>query len=264
MKRPHILVTNDDGISAKGIKHLWEALRKYADVTVVAPAGEQSAVGLSTTIRNPLRIDAINWEHDEGRIWSVTGTPADCVKLAFNAITTSKPDYVFSGINRGANAGRNVLYSGTVAAAIESVMQDVPAIAFSCQDYHTEPNYAFAAQYVPAVLEYIMTHPLPPETLLNINFPSRKHTKYKGFKMTTQGRQWWAENPDKRIHPGEGNAYYWLGSRLHLDHPEADNDGAWLEQGYVTAVPIHVGNLTHSGHLNEKRAIFEKAFDHLI
>lgn len=260
MKRPHILVTNDDGISAKGIRHLWEALRGIADVTVVAPAGEQSAVGLSTTIRNPLRIEEVLWERSDGNVWSVTGTPADCVKMAFNAIIDTKPDFVFSGINRGANAGRNVLYSGTVAAAIESVMQHVPAIAFSCQDYRIEPNYAYAAKYVPIILEYIQSHPLPPETLLNINFPGKIHDKYKGFKMTTQGRQWWAENPDKRIHPGEGNAYYWLGSKLHLDHPEADSDGAWLDKGYVTAVPIHIGNLTHQHHLDEKRTHFEQAF----
>lgn len=263
MKRPHILITNDDGISAKGIKYLWEALRHHADVTVVAPTAEQSGVGLATTIRDPLRIDAVHWEHSHNNIWSVTGTPSDCVKLAFNAITTVKPDFVFSGINRGTNAGRNVLYSGTVAATIESVMQHVPAVAFSCQDYHVEPNYEYAATFIPYILKYIIEHPLPPETLLNVNFPKKEHAKYKGFKMTTQGRQWWAENPDKRTHPGEGSTYYWLGSKLHLDNPTDDSDGAWLEQGYVTAVPIHVGNLTHRQHLDEKRSIFERAFEEL-
>ncbi len=263
MPRPHILVTNDDGIHAKGIKHLWEALRNIVDITVVAPSGEQSAVSLSTTIRNPLRVEEIHWENGNN-IWSVSGTPTDCVKMAFNAITKDKkPDYVFSGFNRGSNAGRNVLYSGTVAAAIESVMQNVPAIAFSCQDYHTEPNYAEAAKYVPTFLQYLMEHPLPPGTLLNINFPDRKHQKYKGFKMTKQGRQWWAENPDKRIHPAEGNPYYWLGSKLHFDQENADTDGAWLEKGYITIVPIHVADLTDTEHLEEKRALLEKAFKEL-
>lgn len=261
MKRPHILVTNDDGIHAKGIKHLWNALKHHADVTVVAPASEQSAVGLSTTIRNPLRIDAVDWDGGHERVWCVTGTPADCVKLAFKTILKNAPDFVFSGINRGANAGRNILYSGTVAATIESVMQNVPAVAFSCNDYHIDPNYDYAASFAPAILQYILEHPLPSETILNINFPEKKFGTYKGFKMTSQGKQWWAENPDKRIHPGEGSAYYWLGSKLHLDNPADDSDGAWLEQGYVTAVPIHVGNLTHTNHLAEKRAIFESLFN---
>src|SRR5689334_3155261 len=118
-KRPHLLITNDDGINAPGIRALWEALKDYADVTVVAPANEQSAVGLSTTIRHPLHISDVDWGSNSRNIWSVSGTPADCVKLALNAILDTKPDLIVSGINRGSNLGRNVLYSGTVSAVIE-------------------------------------------------------------------------------------------------------------------------------------------------
>lgn len=140
--RPHILITNDDGIFASGIKNLCQALSPYAHITVVAPLNEQSAVGLSTTLRQPLRIEKERWEnYSPEELWSVTGTPADCVKLALNVIVKKRPNLVVSGINRGANIGRGILYSGTVAAAIESIMQDIPAIAFSCHDYHTEPDY---------------------------------------------------------------------------------------------------------------------------
>lgn len=256
--RPHILITNDDGIQAPGIKHLWNALRPYADLTVVAPAGEQSAVSLSTTLRKPLHLEKVDWGA-ESNAWSVTGTPADCVKLALNIVMQRRPDLVVSGINKGTNSGRNVLYSGTVAAAIESVLQGIPAIAFSCRDFFN-PDYLNAGKHVPLVVKHVIEHPLPNFTLLNVNFPEKTMGEIKGFKMTRQGKEYWMENPDKRTHPGEGNSYYWLGSRLKETEEDEDSDITWLRRGYMTAVPVHVGDLTDQEHLESSREVFEGYF----
>lgn len=253
-----ILVTNDDGVHAPGIKHLWNALKPHADLTVVAPSFEQSSVALSITIRNPLQIENVEWAHtDTDCIWSVSGTPADCVKLALHAILKCRPDLVVSGINRGTNSGRNVLYSGTIAAAIESVFQGIPAIAFSCPDYE-DPDYLNAARHIPLIVKHVIDHPLPSGTLLNVNFPEKGLGAIKGFKMTRQGKQYWGENPNKRIHPSEGHSYYWLGSKIKVGEEDEDSDISWLKRGYVTAVPVHVGNLTDYSHLETTREHFDK------
>jgi len=259
-KRPHILITNDDGVHAPGIKHLWNALKPVADLTVVAPAFEQSCVGLSTTLRMPLRLEKIvTWNNGEEAIWSVDGTPADCIKIALHAVLKSKPDLVVSGINRGGNMGQSALYSGTVAATIESAIQNIPAIAFSCNDFKLQPNYELAAQHTPHFVEYVLAHPLPNGTILNVNFPGQELGDYKGIKMTTQGKDWWGEEPDRREHPEEGH-YYWLGGKLRVCDAEEENDGIWLRRGYITAVPIHVKDLTDHKHLACSREHFENHF----
>lgn len=256
--RPRILITNDDGIFAPGIKSLWSALRPHADVFVVAPSGEQSAVALSTTIRTPLHIESICWGSGD-EIWTVSGTPTDCIKLALNVIMKQPPDIIVSGINKGTNSGRNVLYSGTVAAAIESVLQGIPAIAFSCRDF-IDPDYTSVAKYVPIIVKHVIEHPLPEFTLLNVNFPEKSHGEIKGFKMTRQGKEYWAENPIQRIHPGDNSIYYWMGARLKSMEEEEDSDITWLQRGYLTAVPVHVGDLTDHAHLKKSKRAFEEYF----
>lgn len=261
-QRPHILVTNDDGIYAPGIKHLWNALKDIADLTVVAPVVEQSAVGLSLTIRSPLRVEKVKWS--EGiEVWSVNGTPADCVKLALNVIVERPVDLVVSGVNRGTNAGRNIFYSGTVAATIEAVMQGIPGIAFSCYDFE-DPDYLGAREHVTKVVEYVFENSLTEGTLLNVNFPSTSHSTIKGFKLTRQGKERWIENPDKRFHPMEGHAYYWLGAKLHQIEEEEDCDISWLNKGYMTAVPVYVGELTHHKHLDFHKKSFEDRMNKLM
>jgi 5'-nucleotidase len=255
--KPHILITNDDGVNAPGIKYLWEALKPHANLTVVAPSQEQSGVGLSITIREPLQIKKIKWATDCD-IWYVTGTPADCVKLALSIVLKSPPDLVISGINRGSNAGRNVFYSGTVAAAIEGVMHDIPAVALSCYDFH-EPDYETAALHAPSILEHVLNHPMPAGTLLNVNFPKRTHG-VKGFKMTRQGKEFWMESPEERSHPIEGHRYYWLGSKQAQFNEHEESDIVWLEKGYVTAVPVHIGELTDHQHIETHQHLFEKHF----
>lgn len=247
MAKPKILITNDDGIHAPGIKHLCNALKEHAELTVVAPSHEQSAVGLSITIRAPLNIRKVELANGIPA-WSVSGTPADCVKLGLKVILDEKPDFLISGINRGTNSGRNVLYSGTVGGAIESVMQDVPAIAFSCYDFK-DTDYAAAEQFIPAIIQHTIKYALPRGTLLNVNFPSHTVGPIQGFRMTRQGMQYWVDHPSKREHPVEGHSYYWLGARLAQFDEHEESDISWLNKGYITAVPVHVKELTDHAHL---------------
>ncbi len=256
IKRPFILVTNDDGVYAPGIKHLWQVLSESADICVVAPASEQSAVSLSITIRHPLRIEKIEWPFAEANVWSVNGTPADCVKLALNVILPQVPQLIVSGINRGSNAGRNVLYSGTVAAVIEGVMHHIPGIALSVVDYFN-PDYEKVKSYIPTVIDYLLRHPLPKGTFLNVNFPTHTETGIKGIRFAKQGKEYWAENPEQREHPAECSPYYWLGSKLAQFDEDPDSDIVLLREGYATAVPIHIGDLTHHPSIKEYRNKFE-------
>jgi len=255
-KRPYILVTNDDGITAPGLKALWGSLKEFADVIVVAPASEQSAVGLSLTVRQPLLIEQIDWPDSE--VWSINGTPATCVKMALKVILKKAPDLVISGINRGGNAGRNVLYSGTVAGAIEGTFQGIQSIAFSCSDF-MNTDYSIAAKHVPDLVQHVIEHPLPSGTLLNVNFP-KKTSQMKGVKLTRQGKEYWVENPDKRFHPAEQSPYYWLGVKLAEFEENDDCDVVWLKKGYAAAVPVHVGELTDHKLLEQHQSIFNKKF----
>jgi 5'-nucleotidase len=255
-KRPFILVTNDDGVYAPGIKHLWKALQDVADIVIVAPAGEQSAVSLSITIRHPLRIERVDWPFVDAEIWSVNGTPADCVKLALSVILPQAPQLIVSGINRGNNAGRNVLYSGTVAAVIEGVMHNIPGIAFSVADYFN-PTYAEVESTIPIIIRYILENPLPVGTFLNVNFPKDLQKGLKGIRFTKQGKEYWAENPEQREHPAEACPYYWLGAKLATFQEDSDSDVVWLKEGYATAVPIQISDLTHHDYFEQQRQKFD-------
>lgn len=259
-KKLNILITNDDGIHAPGIRHLWNALKDFAHLTIVAPSIEQSGVGLGITIRNPLRLTSVNGLFDKTPAWSLSGTPADCVKMALKVVLDEKPDIIVSGINRGSNAGQNLLYSGTVAGVIEGTLQGISGIAFSCYDY-VDPNYEQATPHVINILQHALEHPLPSGTLLNVNFPSSKNAgKIRGYKMTRQGKEYWVENPEKRIHPAEEHDYYWLGAKLGDFEEHQDSDIAWLRQGYVTAVPVHVAELTDHAQLKKRQSLFDKDF----
>lgn len=259
-ERPRILITNDDGVHAPGIFHLWQALAPQCDIVICAPAIEQSGVGLAITIRTPLRVERVGWPQ-ETEAWSVTGTPADCIKMALHKIFQAPPDLIVSGINRGSNAGRNAMYSGTVAGALEGALRNIPGIAFSCLDY-TQPDFAQAAAYVPAIVQKVLENPLSTGTVLNVNFPTLIGREPKGFKLTRQGREYWAEDPTERQHPGEGHSYFWLGSRLARFDEHEDSDIAWLREGYITGVPLQVNDITdhdalkrHQQHYNVDLAI---------
>jgi 5'-nucleotidase len=254
-KKPNILITNDDGIYAPGLKHLWAMIVDYAHVFIIAPETEQSGKGLSITLRQPLLSEPVAWEKDTPA-WKVNGTPADCVRLAHSVLLKHKPDLIVSGINRGANLGRNILYSGTVGGVIEGALRNVPGIAFSCADFQN-PDYKAAEHFILPIVEQIFAHPLPSGTFLNVNFPLT--TPIRGVKLARQGKGYWIESIQERLHP-EGHPYYWLGGKWVEEKEHEESDVSLLQQGFGAAVPIHVNEWTDHAFLNEHKERFDRLF----
>ena len=212
-EKPYILISNDDGINAPGIKHLWKSLHETYDVVIVAPHREKSGMGLATSLLRPLHSFDVKWENNTPA-WKITGTPTDSVKIALSSLLEKQPDLVVAGINKGSNAGTTVLYSGTVACTIEATLRNIPGIAFSCYDFDN-PNYQICEKYIPHIVDHILKNPMPKGTLLNVTFPSN-NLEIKGFKMARQGKGRWIESPDKRKHPeGQQKKYR---TTLYLRH----------------------------------------------
>lgn len=234
-KKPYILVTNDDGINAPGINALVLQLEKIGDVIVVAPDTERSAVGHAITLLDPLRIANFS---KNGR-WSgfaVSGTPADCVKIAVNALLARKPDIVVSGINLGSNTGINVIYSGTVSAATEGTILGIPSIAISLTTY-TDPIFETPAKFAKTITKLVLEKGLPNGTLLNVNVPNVPENEIKGIAITRQGRARFAEEFDKRIDP-KNRVYYWLaGNKVEMQEAEDVDDEA-IKRGEISITPI--------------------------
>lgn len=240
-ERPFFLITNDDGIHAPGLKHLWEAVCDFADVAIVAPHAEKSGCGLSITWMKPLRIHQVPWEMGVNA-WSINGTPADCVKMAVSVLLEKPPQLILSGVNRGSNAGRTVLYSGTVGGVIEGTLRNIPGIAFSFADFDTPPVSVTKA-HITSIIKRFLKHPLPYGTFLNVTFPCNCKEEIKGLRFAKQGKGYWTEAPDQRIHP-QGVPYYWLGGKWRTFEEDPESDVSLLDQGFVTIVPIHVAQLT--------------------
>lgn len=255
MKRPFLLITNDDGIHASGIKHLWQAVHKFADVAIIAPHHEKSGSGLSITWMKPLHIRPYPWE-GETPAWSLNGTPADCIKMALAVLLEKKPDMIISGINRGSNSGRTVLYSGTIGGVIEGVLKGIPGIAFSFSDFE-DPPVAVTEKYIFPIIQHFLKNPLPHGTLLNVNFPVNTKERVRGVRIAKQGKSYWKEAPDRRLHP-EGAPYYWLGGAWGSVDEDPESDVALLEQGYIAVAPIHVGELTCKNTFEKFKHLTEK------
>lgn len=236
--RPSILICNDDGIDAPGILALTAAISPMADVIVVAPATEQSAVGHAITIRDPVRAYPRTIEVPGGEVpaYAVTGTPADCIKLAINQLLESPPDLVLSGINRGPNTAVNVIYSGTVSAATEASILGIDAVAFSLCRW-TDDDYEPAARVAEGIVERVLEKGLPPGILLNVNVPDLPLEEMKGVAITRQARSRWEESFKKRHDPFD-RPYYWLtGSFVNLDEGTGTDLEA-IEEGYVSVTPL--------------------------
>lgn len=259
MNRPRIILTNDDGIQAPGIERLWKVLYEadFADLFIIAPSTERSGTGVSITWDRPMLIQEIEWP-GETPAWSVDGTPADCIKMGMRIILDEQPDLILSGINAGSNAGRNVLHSGTIGAVIEGVLRGIPGIALSCEN-GDNPNYHVAEKYVVNLVEYLIAHPLAPGCFLNVNFPQAAQDKVKGFRLTRQGKGRWAEDPILHLETDHGPSY-WLGGKPEELIEEKDCDIALLREGYMTAVPIHVHELTDREELKSRQKNFESFF----
>lgn len=261
MTKLRILITNDDGIRSDGIWHLWNSLKDHADTYIVAPLSEKSGSGVSHTLTKPLQIRPFKWK--SAQAWTVNGTPADCVKIALSEIfRENAPDLIVSGINHGSNAGRSVLHSGTVGGVIEGVIRNIPGIAFSCFDFH-DPHFEEAAKFIYPIVKHFIKHPLPQGSLLNVNFPKRIHGKVKGFKMARQGKSHWIDNPDRRLHP-EGTPYFWLGGRWNSCDEHEESDVSLLERGFMTAVPIHVNEMTDHTVLDHHRELIQDLFNEVF
>ncbi len=231
-----ILITNDDGIEAPGIAVLAESLRKIVEVTIVAPVKEQSAVGHAITMQLPLRVIEYKKNGDFFG-YAVSGTPADCVKMGIRNIMKTPPDLVVSGINHGSNTAINIIYSGTVSAAREAAIMDIPSMAVSVTN-HEASDFRFAGKISRLLARELAGKDLPLGTLLNVNVPDIPEEKIAGIKLTRQGKSKWDDIYEQRVDP-YGRNYYWLtGSLMEVD-TELETDQVAIRKNYVSVSPIH-------------------------
>lgn len=242
-----ILLANDDGIYSEGIYALYEKLSEIADVTVVAPITEQSAVGHAITIADPLRVvDFYKFGKFFG--YGIKGTPADCVKIAISDIMDKKPDLVVSGINHGANLATNVIYSGTVSAATEGAMMGVPSIAVSLATKE-KADFSPSAEIGAYFAEYLYKSDMPDHTVLNVNVPPLSKDKIKGWRFARQGNSRYLDAFAKRKDP-RGGSYYWLvGEKNEIDMTP-DTDEFMIENGFVSVTPL-MFDMTDYGMYNQ-------------
>lgn len=250
---PLILICNDDGIDAPGIIALASALDGLGTLCVVAPEKEQSAVGHAITVRDPVRAHSHAFEIPSGEIYAraVSGTPADCVKLAVNQLLPRAPDLVVSGINHGPNTAVNVIYSGTVSAATEASILGIDAVAFSLCSWESR-DFESAATVARHIAKHVLEHGLPAGVLLNVNIPAQPADELRGIRITRQARSRWEEGFDERVDPFD-RPYYWIsGTFVNLD--EGDNtDLDAIEDGYVSVTPLQ-HDMTAHNHLADLNA----------
>lgn len=241
-EKPVILITNDDGVTAPGIMNLVEAVKDLGKVVVVAPDKPQSGMGHAITIGQPLRLHKANVFGDI-EAYSCTGTPVDCVKLAVDKILHRKPDLCLSGINHGANHSINVIYSGTMSAAVEAAIESIPSAGFSLLDYSIEADFTGARKFVRMVVEKMLATQMEKHTVLNVNIPAIPAEALKGFKLCRQAYAKYEEDFMERQDP-HGRKYYWLtGEFVNFDNGK-DTDVWALANGYVSIVPVQF-DMTH-------------------
>ena len=244
MNRPLILVTNDDGINAPGIRTLISVVKNIGDVIVVAPDSPQSGMGHAITINSTLHSSRITPKNSEIIEYSCSGTPADCVKLAINELMPRKPDLCVSGINHGSNSSINVIYSGTMSAAIEAGIEGVPAIGFSLLDYSWNADFSHSKDFIRKITLNALNNGIPKGVVLNVNIPAVKKSDIKGVKICRQAKAYWVEEFDKRKNP-LGQEYYWLtGKFVNKDQGE-DTDEWALKNNYISIVPVEFDLTAH-------------------
>ena len=244
-KKPLILVTNDDGINAPGIRFLIEIMNDFGDVVVVAPDSPQSGMGHAITINSTLYCEPIVINKNEPQSeYSCSGTPVDCVKIAVNEILKRKPDLCVSGINHGSNSSINVIYSGTMSAAVEAGTQGIPAIGFSLLDYSLDADFSHSKEFIKRIVSECLKNGMPEGVVLNVNIPKISNSKLKGIKICRQANGVWEEKFDKRTNP-LGRDYYWLcGKFVNKDKGE-DTDEWALENEYVSITPTQYDLTAH-------------------
>lgn len=253
-ERPLILVTNDDGITSKGIKVLIEEMAELGEVYVMAPDSPNSGMGHAITVANTLHVKA---SPIFGNIasYECSGTPADCVKLAKHEFLKGrKIDLLVSGINHGANSSISVIYSGTMSAAVEGAIEGIPSVGFSLDDFAYDADFGHIRKYVREIASYVLKNGLPVDTALNVNFPKAGTEPIKGVKVCRQTRGYWQEEFDARKDP-HGRPYYWMGGHYVNYEPEANDTDVWaLENNYVSIFPVHF-DLTNYRAIDQIRSL---------
>jgi 5'-nucleotidase len=248
----NILISNDDGILANGIKALVKALSKNHDVYVIAPDRERSAAGHSITLHTPLRVQEIDVKHGAKRCWMTTGTPGDCIKIGVNAIldNTELPDLIISGINHGPNLGGDILYSGTVSCAMEGALLGVPSIAVSLASLKSEyEDFIVAAEFTAKFIDKMSDYKFPAKTVLNINVPGLDKEDISGIAVTELGKRMFTDNYERRIDP-RGKVYYWMAGELITEPEDARTDIAAVRNNKISITPITY-DMTRKGFMAE-------------
>lgn len=235
-QKPVILVTNDDGITAPGIRALVESVKSLGEIVIVAPDSPQSGTGHAITIAKPLRMDKVDI-FKSIPAYQCSGTPVDCVKLAVNKVLHRKPDLCVSGVNHGSNSSINVIYSGTMSAAMEGAIEGIPSVGFSYCNFSHEADMEPLKKYITEIASHVLKNGLPPGSLLNVNFPDITEQPIKGIRICRQAVAKWEEKFDERIDPNK-RKYYWLTGKFALNDYGEDTDEWALKNQYVSVVPV--------------------------
>ncbi len=254
MSKPLILVTNDDGITAPGIRKLISIVNEIGDVIVVAPNSPQSGKGHAITINSTLSFEELNLDGPQ-KDFSCSGTPVDCVKMALDKILPRRPDIVVSGINHGSNSSINVIYSGTMSAAVEAGVEGLPAIGFSLSDLKWEADFDQAEDFIKDIILKTLEKPMPKGVVLNVNIPNLKKEEIKGIKICKQANAKWEESFDERTNP-HGKKYYWLTGYFNNMDQSEDADETALSNGFISIVPVKF-DLTAYEYMNELNSIYQ-------
>lgn len=254
MKKPLILIVNDDGISAPGIRKLIKIMNDFGKVVVVAPDGPRSAMGHAITIESTIRCDKVIIDNGPQIEYSCSGTPVDCVKLAVNQLLDTKPDLCVSGINHGSNSSINVVYSGTMSAAVEGAIKGIPAIGFSILDYDHNADFSESEKYIREITKGVLENKLEPGFCLNVNIPKSKiGQELNGLKVCRQADANWEEEFEQRTDP-KGDPYYWLTGKF-INYDKGNDTDEWaLDNHYVSVVPVQF-DLTSYSSLSKVKSI---------
>ena len=238
MKRPLILVSNDDGIHAKGVHELISALKLIGDVVCVCPDSPQSGMSMALTVNNPLRITKLD-SYKGVEMFKVSGTPVDCIKIAVDNLLSRRPDLVVSGINHGSNAAINVVYSGTMGAAFEGCAYGIPSIGFSLTSHDMDADFSPCLSVVSSIVKAVLKNGLPTDVCLNVNIPAHI-SDYKGIKVVRGCKGRWNDRYEEYIDPA-GHPFYWLaGDFINTEPQQSDTDEWCLANGYVSVVPVQL------------------------
>lgn len=243
-EKPLILITNDDGYNAPGLKKLVDIMRRLGDVVVVTSEQGQSAMGHAITIKVPLYFK-LAVEEPGYKEYITNGTPADCIKLGLHKIVDKRPKLAVSGINHGSNSSINIIYSGTMAGALEASMGGIPSIGFSILDYSLEADFSLAEKYIESISKKVLENGLPEGIALNVNFPKSNGSDYKGLKVCRQGKAYWKEDFDERYDPRSGKPYYWLKGDFLQQEDSPETDEYALANYYVSVVPVQFDFTAH-------------------